>query len=164
MQQPTCRRETVEHSVGYILWSLLTRVKKCFIAVVYSIDSYTARTIEALIEPTAHAAIFYSRYHGTHRPQRVHLIQINNHYKHYLLDTWAAAKGTSNLNYYELELRSAEELEIETWTTPSPQHCPIARSVTSKILWALRARPQAIEKLENTPCRQIIETITAWPH
>ena len=87
-------------------------------------------------------------------------MKIDNHYKHYLFDNWGAAKGTNNLNYYELELRSPEELEVEIIDSSlSINNCKLVKEVISKLLWAIKARPQVLAQIEKTKCNQIIKQI-----
>ena len=66
-----CRRDVFEYNVGYIFWSLISRVEKCFAAIVYSIDDYTLKTIESLLTSNAHAVIFYAKHNGIYKSQRI---------------------------------------------------------------------------------------------
>jgi hypothetical protein len=153
----------IEHSVGYYFYSLLTRVEKCLLAVVCCIDSYALRAIDTLLPPSATAIIFYSKLSGHYTSQRINLVEIDNHYKHFLLDDWAAVKGTMNINYYELEAASKDELEIEYLHCPEIRHgeCRVYPAVLSKITWALHARPNTLNILEKTGCRKILNNLLA---
>ena len=153
-----CHREVFEYNAGYPFWSLLASVKECFVGVICCVDEYALRSIDALLSPSARGVIFYAKYSGSYSPRRVGLIQLDNHYKHYLFDDWGVAKGTMNLSFFELEARSADELNVEIALCPvMVSECSIAESVFSVIMWAFRSRPEAWEMVSNTSCASALK-------
>ena len=152
-----CVSDEFEHTVGYVFYSLAGAVRECMVGVVCCIDEYALRVIDSQLRPGARAVIFYSKLTGSNPSSRLHLFHLDNHYKHFLFDSWGAARGTMNMTFYELEARSPDELVVNIAACRvSVDECPVARSARSKILWALRARPQAWDILRGTGCEGVL--------
>ena len=152
-----CVFDSFEHTVGYVFYSLVGAVEECMAGVVCCLDDYALRVIDSHLRPGVEAVLFYAKLSGSYQSQRIHLVQIDNHYKHFLFDNWGAAKGTMNTTFYELEARSPDELEVNiALCRTEADGCRVASSVRSKLLWALRARPQAWDLIRGTRCEKAL--------